>query len=226
MKISKINGQPYSEEIVSKIHDKSIDFIIRERIRGATDPYHVCATKDELTLLFENTDTEEKSISLPFRTNVEQVYNTTNYNGKGKLIVNLLRGKPDYVRAERLTDFLNYLNGKNVTSMQVIDKYVDIQDANWNVRDDKRHVLSKGKDKTSPKGTTLDEKLANSTEQLTLAECGFNIDPDSFVRVEKRTGKKEDTYTVSLSFEKYIGLGGLPGVHYYRTRQLKVRVAK
>jgi len=225
MRISKINEQPHSDTLVEKLKEERKAVLIEGMMLSSESPYSYGSSGDKLTLLFEKDDADKKGVVLPLQTNVRIVKNLTNYKSQPSWngFKNLFIGKLEYVRPEKLEEFLQYLKKCDVRDLSLYQCNTTSQSPNQETG--AASWSAKGADTYRPTGSTLQEKADDVKEKFVSYPEGVLIDPASDVRIEKRT-KKDGTelYQAILVVNIHTGLSGEPPLNNKLYQAIKAAV--
>lgn len=220
MRITTINGQEYSDDLIRRLE--------KDRRAQLNDKNAKPSSKhDSITILFEKEDSMQ--LYLPLHSNFVSLRNFTNYEGllRRSPLKFLLYGPIERVSAECLEDFLRQLSETNLTSLEVIrhfniapetgsEELLEVVDKFPLVVDPWTINLGKLRCEYSPTA----EGIRDAKEHFTMAaaHCVL-VDPQSHVRVEKRARGKTTTYEASLT----VGLHKSIGIYDMDTTTIRAR---
>jgi len=228
VEITRINDEPYSEQLVSDIATRKSEFLRDAMALSCMEPYNFASTGDRLTIRFDRDDLPEKGVDLPFQTNYTVVSNMTDYHNlpKWNFLKNFWIGKLQRVHPKRLDEFLEFLEaGSNRFDTMRCAHMVERQG-----KDDQT-----GRDSITFRNDRIETRYKSTPEDfdslksdfICVPEPDFTIDPRSDLRIEERTLKDgRRLYVASLSIEKFRGLSGVPPITYQINQKIKAEETK
>lgn len=223
MKVTRINGQPYSEDLVNAISSENHQTLMRSREISSREPFLYDALTRDIEILFEK-DGGETGLRLPLQTNYTSVSNLTNYDGNIKWapLKNWKFGKITDISSKQFKEFLDEMQDRHfIDYAQLFQTYSLFQDSNCDIEGDRGKYLEGPRKKIH----TLDSKAQVLEKFVSFPKRKFAINSSSDVRVEKRLAKdKIETYEASLNIQVYTGLSGAPGLEDTFSQTLRIRI--
>ncbi len=218
MKITKINDQEYSRDLVRRIgREKQDAFLEKMGYASVVNPYAFTSTGDSVTLLFEEGD--QRGVILPLQTNVTRVENVTDYASKPRFnwLKNILVGKLEGVQVQKLEEFLAELAKRDIGDLSLVQESSIAQNGDYRNKGRKEPTfLGRNSERHIPQESTIEDRLSDVRDRFVRFPDRFLIDPRSHLRVERRiTRHGAEIYEASLKIHVYTGLSGVPGINDY-----------
>jgi hypothetical protein len=226
MKITKINNQPFTRELLREIYNNMLNSVVPANSENLISPEDF--TKNlEYTIKLEKSD-GNTSILLPFcKDGTAQVNNHTNYTWLPR--TGLFFGKLEYATVEKLSEFVNNFKGKSIESMSFYQDYRrEFVKALTNDGSQEHPILLLKENNQTHRilERTTDAKIALALERMTYAShTGLAIDADSDAGITKVNKRHSDIYTIHFGYTKITQIPLVLDVKekVHRTLYIKVR---
>lgn len=226
MRFTQIDGQSWSTGVAAAIDAGKLEELDKASERAVSDPYAFGSTGNIVTVCFDTND-KGGSLKLPFQTNYTVLYNITNYSPnppRFNLVLDFFLGKYEPVNPVTLSTFLDSLHGRDVKEFLLFQRREYGQDRDFNepLSLPTRTILKSMPYR--PEGTSINAQIEDVKEKFIRYPEEFLIDPESMLRVEKRTKDGMQIYTAQLDIKMHRGLAGAPALNYRFDQKIRARL--